>query len=139
MLEYHTTGDGRTLLIAQMTDKHLGNTVNLLFRRVAELRDLAEVAPSMSPFSRALYGVTEINPEEAGRVVAQAVRKLYPYIAELVLRGNNTYIEDTSDNLRQIMERTGPLSLQAVAELPEPVDHDDDDWGRHPIDHEDLP
>lgn len=137
MLEQHQTRAGRVLLIAQMDDSHLGSTIKLHLRKLNEARSLAQVQFNDDPFERALYGVKEINPEQAGEVAALIVRKMYPYLAELVLRGGDVEITDL---LRDAIGRDGPLSSQAVA-LPAPdswTDVDSGDWGRAPIDHEDF-
>lgn len=137
MLEHHQARDGRVLLIAQMDDSHLQNTIKLYLRRLNEARSLAQVQFNDDPFERALYGVKEIKPEQAGEVAAIIIRKMYPYLAELTLRGGDAEI---SALLAEAVGRYGPLSSQAIAlPAPDTWPDDGDDWGRYPIDHDDIP
>jgi len=90
-LYFHVNGEGQRMAIAEMTDAHLLNLLNLSFRKMEALRlqsDKALAAQSgMSEFHRNLYGVKRIDPAEAAEAVSAALLKLSPYIVEAALRG----------------------------------------------------
>lgn len=37
---YHTTADGRKLLVGQLDDNHLENSINLIARRIREAKEI---------------------------------------------------------------------------------------------------
>lgn len=86
MLEKHTTKDHETMLIAEMTDEHLTNMIQLI------IKDLILPAKSIQEdeyddFQRALYNLPKVDRRDAGKAVRKAIQKLYPYLSEAYLRG----------------------------------------------------
>lgn len=115
MLEQHITKGGEMCLIAQMNDDHLRRMIRLILKAVVEIKSKSETA-DLDPYQTALYGLRSIDVEDAARVNREAIRKLYPYLAEAYLRG----IDDLRDELRDAIGRSEALpgglpSLSAVS------------------------
>lgn len=85
MFETHRDSTGNEILIAAMDDQHLQNTVKLKCRQIAQA--LGSVVQISDPAKAALYGVKAKSPEEAGEAARKVAVRLYPYLAEALLRG----------------------------------------------------
>lgn len=86
MLETHNSNDG-PIMICQMDDSHLTNTIRLFCRRITQVRAAAQAPPDGDDYSRALYSIRKMDAETAGEINRLALTKLYPYLAEALLRG----------------------------------------------------
>lgn len=133
MLEEHRTKDGNVMLIAEMTDSHLKNTIKLFIRKMMEVRHACATQPELGPMERAMYGISEADPTEGGRLLRVITQKLYPYLAELFLRG----IDEDSEIRLALVEAVGGRShavVGAVIRLVSNIDDDDldDTWGHDP-------
>lgn len=118
MLEKHITRDGDNLLIAQMSDTHLRNFLNLLFDQIRQAKEIGQANTKASEFDRALYNLPEINETEAGQMVRQVLKQMYPYLTEAFLRD----MEDVRADLVEVMGRNG--KLVALPMLSAPSDSD---------------
>lgn len=87
MLEKHRTRDGTTMLIAQMDDEHLCNTIYCLLRKVQEAQMAAQNIDTATKFQRRLYNLPEVSEEEVADMTRAVIQGLYPYLAEAYLRG----------------------------------------------------
>ena len=85
MLAQHTTREGKTMLIAQMDDTHLLNTIRLKVSRMADMLELASI--EQDEYTTALYGLRAIDLTTVAVHVRTAIIYLYPYLAELGFRG----------------------------------------------------
>ena len=84
MLDRHTTRDGLTILIAEMDDKHLINTIKLFSK---DLPALAEHSTTEKGDRDRLYDRPgHVEPEDAIRMWRNSVNRLYPYLAEALVR-----------------------------------------------------
>jgi hypothetical protein len=133
MFATHVTSTGRRMMICQMDDAHLVNTICLLLRRAEEAKGaIAHQPDATSPFAKALYGVQEVDPAQAAGVVRLIIEQMYPYIAEIVLRGLPV-IDKIRDELRLLVDRpTGTAMVRTMLLLPPRRVYDDDDpegWG----------
>lgn len=124
MLETHVTSDGRSVLIAQMNDDHLRNMIRLILKAVREIRAKSE-GNDLNPYHAALYGIRNIDPQEAARINREAIRKLYPYLAEAFLRG----LDDLRDEVAEAIGRDSALpgGLPSIASRSSRVVVDDED------------
>ena len=93
MFKTHTTREGDQMLVAEMSDSHLLNTVELNIRKAETAKGKAQALPT-SDYARGLYGVKRVDAEEAGRMVRTIMDAMTPYIAEMWVRG-------IGDNLRE--------------------------------------
>lgn len=90
MFDYHITAQGRRILIHNMTDDHLRNTINAVCRRIISLKKKLEPVEDNTPinqYNRLLYRVSDtIDVEEAVRRNLKLIISLQPYLAEAFLR-----------------------------------------------------
>jgi hypothetical protein len=118
----HTTKQGDTMLIAQMTNVHLVNQLNLMVRKFRDAQHVL-LAPENSKFTKALYG--DILSTDQAEQYANWFMERFPfYLFEAQVR--KLLIEDLLDELREILGRTDPLPRQNLISLPE--DSEDLDW-----------
>ena len=118
MLERHTTREGAKLLIAQMSDQHLRNYVNLCFTGIRRAKEICQTGKDASEYERALYDLPKIDDYEAGEAVREAIRSIYPYLAEAFLRD----MRDVQADLIDVMGRS--TLLTAMPQLESPVESD---------------
>ena len=103
MYEEHRTKDGKEMLICQMDDKHLGNTINLFLNKLGEAKRLLTLEISENKFKSALRGRSSKDLTKAAeRAIREITEKLYPYLAESMLRG--IYY---TERMQAIFERKG--------------------------------
>lgn len=107
MLEHHTTADGRTMLIAQMNDRHLNNTIMLHLRNLQNIKEAATVEVPDDDFHKGMYGIKEVDAKRAGEIGAEVIRCLYPYITEAFLRGKtkDLHLEDIRGHMIKAVGR----------------------------------
>ncbi len=86
MFETHNSNDG-PVMICQMAVIHLTNTIRLFCRRISQVRAAAQAPQNDDDYSRALYDVQRLDAEAAGEINRLALTRLYPYLAEALLRG----------------------------------------------------
>lgn len=114
MNKRHITKEGIVMFISQMDDIHLNNYILLVLRGIekAKLQLRAGEVPQ-DKFSQALYPDDEGYSEEAlSEMINELTNKLYPYLAEIALRGI-----DMSEKLQEVFERNG--SLEKGLEQPD--------------------
>lgn len=94
----HTDAEGKTYLIAEMSDNHLLNMLKLLVRGTSKFK--AHTERIGNEFQSGIYGVKIIDPYEAGENVRTIIYKAEPYVMEAVARGL-----EVEDIVREIMGR----------------------------------
>ena len=120
MLEKHHTREGHKMLVAEMTDDHLQNLVKLKIAQLGKLQSQMAQAPAMSEFQARLYGVEAVDVEAAARESRSIIKSLYPYLAELYLRG----LTDLVEPLRKVIGRDSQLTVNGLL-LPANVGDND--------------
>jgi hypothetical protein len=104
MNKKHKTKDGEVMFISQMDDNHLKNYINLALKGLETLKN--QIRKSEEPkdaFNRALYSDDEgYSEEDLSDLINEVCDNLYPYLAELALRGI-----DMSERLKEVFERNG--------------------------------
>ncbi len=91
MLETHTTKEGDALLVAEMEDRHLSNTIKLYCRAIIQARQAWEAQLGLDHSLKAqlehrLYGRKEVDVEAVARAMRATIERLTPYLAEAFLR-----------------------------------------------------
>jgi hypothetical protein len=87
-MKWHTTRDGKKMLIAQMDDSHLCNQINLLCQNFLEARQGIENAKSMDTVTMILSGYTDNGViERLKETIEHYHNILQPYVFEAALRG----------------------------------------------------
>ena len=122
MNRLHKTKNGRRLFISQMDDSHLTNTLSLICRNVAALRQVAEGVQTSK--NSVFYGIDSDSAKaEARHRLVNAVRLIEPYAAECALRGI-----DVSKELQDTLGREGKEEIQiSTNSLMLESDYDEDD------------
>lgn len=103
MYKLHSTKSGESMFISMMEDEHLQNTIMLYINKIRGQKDLLGAKVNISPMKMAMYGIdTQTLVDTAKRTIQGTCTKLYPYLAEAMLRGF-----DYKAQLQEIFERTG--------------------------------
>jgi hypothetical protein len=126
----HRTKEGKEMPIATMTDDHLTNMLNLIYKKAKELKQLREL--SGDSFKARLYGMKIINDEEVADLINSILEYAAPYLQEAYLRG----LEGPRNMLIDIFERNA--RLEGFDNLPALTSRhfvsDDDDGGGTEVD-----
>lgn len=92
----HTTKDGKTMLIAEMDNNHLSNTINLICSRIsdiAQILDSGTPLKSMTKSQAVMLNIDEvykeIDEEHLEDILHSATEHLQPYVFEASLRDMN--------------------------------------------------
>ncbi len=83
----HTDKEGNRMLIAEMNDKHLVNTINFQIRRLKSLRNASTIGDKVSKFDQVLYGIDDLDEGRAAHHFKDQLVCLSPYIIEAYVRG----------------------------------------------------
>lgn len=103
MYTLHNTRDGQQLFISMMEDDHLKNTITLYLGKLKGYKELLDAKINISPIKMAMYGIdTQNMVSQAKTKIKSCCTRLYPYLAEAMLRGI-----DYKTQLQEIFERTG--------------------------------
>jgi hypothetical protein len=122
MFETHTTKDGQSMLICQMEDRHLSNTIKSFCREIEKCRKVI-TQPSVENELIAIFnsGYSQANlKEQAVNQLKKYHQRLQPYLGEALLRGL-----DLSKELKIAYGRIGQIknSFGITLEL---IEGDDD-------------
>ncbi|MHA2086557.1 MAG: hypothetical protein ACXABD_22685 [Candidatus Thorarchaeota archaeon] len=80
MLDKHIKRDGSTVLVAQLSDDHLNNFINLVLKQVMVAQGAKQ--EGVTEYHRRLYNLPTIAD-----LTREALTRLYPYLSEAYLRG----------------------------------------------------
>lgn len=105
MFETHTTADGNRMLVCQMEDQHLKNTIRMVFRTITEMNECAATQPA-EKLTRQFYNLKTISQKNAANLSREAIQRLYPYLVEAYLRG----FDDIGSEFRDLLGRTSALA-----------------------------
>ena len=120
----HTTREGKSMLIGQMSDSHLVNQIKLLCTQVGRAKAAARGSAQFDAFKARLYGIKIVDAEEAAVIVGALAGRLMPYLFEAALRRG--VIDQVRDDLVDAFERNMALPSELPA-LPSPSDLINDD------------
>lgn len=115
MFGRHTTRNGDRMLIPEMDDQHLINTINLILERALAVRRAYNAAESIarnSELDMALIKIDKLSAEQAAARIQLMVENTYPYIAEATMRRLD--LSSASDLLRQVVNRDGCITEAPV-------------------------
>ncbi|NDJ26249.1 hypothetical protein GS682_32740 [Nostoc sp. B(2019)] len=132
MFEIHTTKDSQSMLICQMEDRHLSNTIKSFCREIEKCRKVI-TQPSVENQMIAIFnsGYSQANlKEQAAQQLKNYHQRLQPYLGEALLRGLNL-----SKELKIAYGRIGQVTttFNITLELIEgDDDHDYEDDYSHP-------
>lgn len=128
MYNIHTTRDGEQMLIAQMEDKHLINTIRMILRKVqsatAALSNPVTINPMIGVFHPEMK--TDEIRRKAENVIRQGVDSLQPYLMEAYMRpGMAIALQEDMQSAFGRVGRMPSIDLFGNFALPE-SDEDED-------------
>lgn len=88
----HKTRDGKELLIVNMDDSHLLNTLMLYAQKIHEVYETKVVDPAVATMYRSrtnrmdVYSVTRVSEEQKLEAISTMAKAIEPYMAELAMR-----------------------------------------------------
>jgi hypothetical protein len=85
MLDKHIKRDGSTVLVAQLSDDHLNNFINLVLKQVMVAQGAKQ--EGVTEYHRRLYNLPTIDEGTIADLTREALTRLYPYLSEAYLRG----------------------------------------------------
>lgn len=103
MNRVHVTKDGSRLFISEMDDTHLQSMIKLMLRGVNKIKKQLRCEVVEDKFRTAMYGEKDmVDMDQLNEMLENLTDKLYPYLAEIALRGI-----DMSTELQATFEREG--------------------------------
>lgn len=109
MNKIHKTKEGKRMYISEMEDTHLMNYIRLALKGIEKIKEQLRGTSEIDPFKIALYNKKETyNNEELSELLENICDNLYPYLAELALRGI-----DMKDELCTTFERQGSILIES--------------------------
>lgn len=89
MLRIHKTGDGDQMMVCEMTDQHLIRTIRQKCQRVQQLLFSGQQTQVANPALATFYKRgNALTPEIAADKAKEELERLYPYLAEALVREN---------------------------------------------------
>ena len=102
----HKTREGVEMLIADMTDEHLLNTIHAAAGGIKNLRLALEAPVSVSAFERVMYKRKTMSEEDIAEKLEWTMNHLGAYVFEAALRGLNI-----TNTLQSAFGRSTSLTL----------------------------
>jgi len=133
MFKYHTTANGETMLICEMEDDHLMNTIKMVSKRFLEYKKHQTETSGQSEYERHLYNRSSVSPKDLADKTKEIADLLAPYILEGVLRGYQLYplVQETFGRKEAVPKvnnysriTTGTVSLSTLEEMLD----EDEEW-----------
>jgi hypothetical protein len=120
MLGKHRTKEGQEMLIAEMDDSHLINTLLLMLDNLSKFRSaLDDPNQSVDPLTARLNSRTRIDVDTAATYIRAGLEKAQPYLAELFLRGMEMgQVPEVRKRLRFVAGRSAALPHQDLLLAP---------------------
>jgi len=112
MLDAHISKDGTSMLICQMSDRHLANTIRVYCRLIDKARRLNQIT-RLSPLEMRIYGLPKVNEDTVGEAIRRLIEKMVPYLAEAYIRPDLAST-DLVDQVRLAIGRTGALPAAPI-------------------------
>lgn len=117
MFDLHQTADGRSLLICQMDDSHLMNTISMYCRNIKNARLVIEQGNVKLPTVAKVLTGNKFDRERqvanAESTIRSSHNKLQPYVMEASLRGLNI-----SELLQDAYGRKTDAGVDKLEQLP---------------------
>jgi hypothetical protein len=111
MYAEHKTRDGKKMYISQMDNRHLENTIRIILKHIEDAKKVSSQEVPLSKFQQTVYKMNTARVEKkAAQMISALTEKLYPYLAEAMLRGQN-YTAD----LQRVFERKASDSIVTLS------------------------
>jgi hypothetical protein len=106
MYNYHKTKESDIMLICEMEDSHLANTIRYFGRKLESMRRLADNG-KISEYEKRLYNRQSISQTDLADITKEVANRLAPYALEASLRGL-----PITEDIRRIFMRTQKVERQ---------------------------
>lgn len=98
----HNTKEGRILTLANMSNKHLLNTINLLLEPMISIIDASNLEfDEDNKYLAHAYDIPSLNPYEVSSMLIDTMLNVQPYLIEAYLRGLHEPIEQLNIILKR--------------------------------------
>jgi hypothetical protein len=125
MFDKHKTQGGVTLMICEMDDQHLINTIKIILRKINAINLFSMSENNIDDYEMELYEYPKVNKKDAAKLTKKASLALAPYILELCLRGLPNEI---TIDLQKTFNRTKQfIRKHNIPLLLNDKQHDDED------------
>lgn len=128
MYKFHTTADGKKMLIGQMQDQHLLNTIRLYLRKIDEALTLIKNPVLSDPMVAIFHKV--VSPEKVKETAEQTIKfsieTLQPYLMEAYIRDD--LVNTIKDEMQATFSRSSAMpEIDVFSKLNPPLPDSDDD------------
>jgi hypothetical protein len=122
MYEINRDKEGNEMLIAEMDDSYLVTKENWLLKRLDDVNNMMDGKHEIPASQRGLLSarIMEMDTEELQELQKRLLKQMYPYIAELYLRG----LYDCQERLQVVLGRAGQLRIKLPTEVLPPAPND---------------
>lgn len=120
----HTTREGDTYTLPEMTTSHISNVLRLFMREAHDLRNRMADADSGTPIQIAMRkanGRAPVSPDSVAAALLATEERIAPFIMELMLRGATEVAAEWVSALAGLMDRTPALPAPQPEEVDLPV------------------
>lgn len=109
MNQYHTTAEGKRMLISQMESDHLENYIKMRLAQVLELEKRATA--EQAGFKAQLAGAEPIDIRKAVRASQSLLNDLQPYLVEAYIRD----LKAPREQIQMVVGRTDAIPQDLLA------------------------
>jgi len=124
MFEKHKTREGQIMMICEMDDKHLLNTIIMNLRTIKDIIFIANTTEPLDLYEAELYGHKKINKKQAAQFTKEFAKKIAPYILEATIR--NIVTELIPEIQRTFNRNTMYIKKLSLNFLPNDIEEDDE-------------
>lgn len=120
MIGEHRTLEGEKIPIACMDNGHLINFINMILRKIKKI-NTSEAKPKLSTREKILYDAFEVDEEDLAEAEKIAWERLFPYLAEALLRVSTQQIDVKAftPSISECIQRKGAISLTPLPTIPQ--------------------
>lgn len=122
----HTTRNGETILISEMEDSHLKNTISYKIKKLRMAKAILR-ANNEKPdeFFESIYNRPRLSKSEAKNHVKYFMKNVAPYILEMMIREED--VSECISDIQTLLERKSQLSEIDIPLLQESNNFEDAD------------
>ena len=124
MNRIHTTKEGDSMMICQMTDSHLIATIKLMCKGIEELRTAIDCGDQIKRSEKVIYNQKKVSIESLEGILKGKIGLLKEYTVESALRGLNVseYMQKGFGRKNQLTIGGNILSLDVHVDAKEEKD-----------------
>jgi len=110
---YHRTAKGDKLLVAEMDNGHLSNTISMFCRHIKTAKLMLQGEIKKDKFDQALFGSRyDLDEDDIKEIINKRTEQIQPYLGEAMLRGLNF-----TELLQDVFGRAEQIKFQDAKEI----------------------